>query len=185
MYRRVVAVMFLGMLWSLAGARPSQAQDRLTPLLKAQWESTRDLVTGIVSQVPENLYDFKPTPEVRTFREQFTHLVTENYTFMARAAGEAPPVDVSALGQLKGREEILKALKESYDYGAKVWAGMNDQKLAEMVPGRGGQQQARLTAILGNITDNMDHYGNLVVYVRLNGMVPGRTAARQQQQPQR
>ena len=52
-----------------------------------------------------------------------------------------------------------------------------------MIPGRGGQQQLRWAPILVNIIDNMNHYGNLVVYVRLKGMVPPRTAARQQQQP--
>ncbi|MBI2818353.1 MAG: DinB family protein [Acidobacteria bacterium] len=169
----------------LAGGQQSAAQNSLLDAVKAQWESTRGLVTGIVGQVPENLYDFKPTPEVRSFREQFTHLIAENYMFMSQAAGEQPPVDSSTINQLKSRDEIVKALAESYEYGAKVWAGMNDKKAMEMIPGRGGQQQMRLAAILSNIVDNNDHYGNLVVYVRLNGMVPGRTAARQQQQQQR
>src|SRR6266511_3424565 len=101
---------------------------------------------------------------------------------MAQAAGETAPMETSAIDALKGRDEIIKALKESYDYGAKVWAGMTDQKAMEMIPGRGGQQQARWAPILTNIVDNMDHYGNLVVYVRLNGMVPARTAGPQQRQ---
>jgi len=176
----VVGVLLAGAM--LATVQPSAAQNSFLEPLRAQWESTRNLVTGIVGQVPENLYDFKPTPEVRSFREQFVHLVAENYMFMGQAAGEAPPVDRSTIDQLKGRDEIVKALAESYEYGAKIWAGMDEKKAVEMVPGRGGQQQMRLAAILLNIVDNMDHYGNLVVYVRLNGMVPGRTAARQQQQ---
>ena len=176
----VVFVLLAGAM--LVRAQQSAAQSSLLEPVKAQWESTRNLVTGIVGQVPENLYDFKPTPEVRSFREQFTHLIAENYMFMSQAAGEQPPVDSNIINQLKSRDEIVKALAESYEYGAKVWAGMNDKKAMEMVPGRGGQQQMRLAAILSNIVDNNDHYGNLVVYVRLNGMVPGRTAARQQQQ---
>jgi hypothetical protein len=91
-------------------------------------------------------------------------------------------MEKSAIEALKGRDDILKALKESYDYGAKVWAGMTDQKAMEMIPGRGGQQQLRWAPILVQIIDNTNHYGNLVVYVRLKGMVPARTAARQQQQ---
>jgi uncharacterized damage-inducible protein DinB len=88
-------------------------------------------------------------------------------------------MEMSAIDTLKGRDEIMKALKESYDYGAKVWTSMTDQKAMEMIAGRGGQQQARWAPILANIIDNIDHYGNLVVYVRLNGMVPGRTAGQQ------
>jgi DinB superfamily len=59
--------------------------------LKTQWDNTRTLVEGIVAQVPEDMYDFQPTPEVRSFREQFTHLIDENFRFLAQAAGETHP----------------------------------------------------------------------------------------------
>ena len=178
-------VSFAFVLAAMVGARPSMAQSAPAPgflaPLKAQWESTRDLVKGIVEQVPEDKYDFKPTPEVRSFRDQFTHLIGENYRFMSAAAGEQSPADMAKINALKGRDEIIKALADSYDYGAKVWAAMDEKKATEMVSGRGGQQM-RWNSILANVVDNMDHYGNLVVYVRLNGMVPGRTAAQQQRQ---
>ena len=167
----------------LAAAPCGSAQTNILAPLKTQWDNTRTLVEGIVAQVPEDMYDFRPTPEVRSFREQFTHLIDENFRFMAQAAGETPPMEKSAIEQLKGRDEILRALKESYDYGANVWMGMTDQKAMEMIPGRDGQQQLRWAPILVQIIDNMNHYGNLVVYVRLKGMVPARTAERQQQQP--
>jgi uncharacterized damage-inducible protein DinB len=167
----------------LAAAQSGTAQTSFLAPLKTQWDNTRALVEGLVAQVPEDMYDFRPTPEVRSFREQFTHLIDENYRFMAQAAGETPPMEKSTIEQLKGRDEILKALKDSYDYGAKVWTGMTDEKALEMIPGRGGQQQQRWAPILVQIVDNMNHYGNLVVYVRLKGMVPPRTAERQQRQP--
>ena len=163
------------------GQQAGTAPGFLAPL-KAQWDSTRNLVTGIVSQVPEDKYDYRPTPETRSFREQFTHLIGENYRYMAGAAGEQPPVDVSKFDSLKTKDEIVKALGESYDYGAKVWSTMDEKKATEMVAGRGGSQQMRWASILGNVIDNMDHYGNLVTMVRLNGMVPGRTAQQQQRQ---
>ena len=68
---------------------------------------------------------------------------TRVFNFMAQAAGETPPMAKSAIEQLKGRDEILRALKDSYDYGAKVWMGMTDQIAMEMIPGRGGQPQLR------------------------------------------
>ena len=92
---------------------------------------------------------------------------------------------MAKINALKGHDEIIKALADSYDYGAKVWDGMDEKKALEMAPGFGGRQQMRWASIMANIVDNMDHYGNLVVYVRLNGMVPGRTAAGQQRQQQR
>jgi uncharacterized damage-inducible protein DinB len=177
-----VGTLLVSVVW-LAAAQSGSAQTSFLAPLKAQWDNTRTLVEGLVAQVPEDMYDFRPTPEVRSFREQFTHLIDENFRFMAQAAGETPPLEKSAIEKLQGRDEILKALKESYDYGANVWTGMTDQKAMEMIPGRGGQQQQRWAPILVQIVDNMNHYGNLVVYVRLKGMVPPRTAERQQQQP--
>jgi uncharacterized damage-inducible protein DinB len=177
-----VGMLLMGIAW-LAAAPSGIAQTGILAPVKTQWDNTRTLVEGLVAQVPEDLYDFRPTPEVRSFREQFTHLIDENFRFMAQAAGEPPPMEKSAIEQLKGRDEILQALKDSYDYGAKVWAGLTDQKALELIPGRDGQQQQRWTPILVQIIDNMNHYGNLVVYVRLKGMVPARTAERQQRQP--
>jgi uncharacterized damage-inducible protein DinB len=177
-----IGTLLVSVVW-LAATQSVTAQASFLAPLKTQWDNTRALVEGLVAQVPEDLYDFRPTPEVRSFREQFTHLIDENYRFMAQAAGETPPLEKSAIEQLKGRDEILQALKDSYDYGAKVWMDMTEHKAMELIPGRGGQQQQRWAPILVQIIDNMNHYGNLVVYVRLKGMVPARTAARQQQQP--
>ena len=177
-----VGMLLMGIAW-LAAAPSGIAQTSILAPVKTQWDNARTLVEGIVAQVPEDLYDFRPTPEVRSFREQFTHLIDENFRFMAQAAGETPPMEKSAIEQLKGRDDILQALKDSYDYGAKVWMGMTDQTAMEMISGRGGQPQPRWAPILVQIIDNMNHYGNLVVYVRLKGMVPARTAARPQQPP--
>jgi uncharacterized damage-inducible protein DinB len=182
MRRWRVGTLLVGAVW-LAAAQVGAAQHSFLAPVKTQWDNARTLVEGIVAQVPEDMYDFRPTPEVRSFREQFTHLIDENFRFMAQAAGETPPMEKSAIDQLKGRDEILQALKDSYDYGAKVWIGMTDQTAMEMIPGRGGQPQPRWAPILVQIMDNMNHYGNLVVYVRLKGMVPARTAERQQRQP--
>jgi uncharacterized damage-inducible protein DinB len=158
-----------------APAGPTQGP--LLSTLRTQWESTRGLVLAIAEIVPEDKYDYRATPDVRTFREIFIHLAQEGYNFMGPVSGEPAP-NMSALNNLKGRDEILAALKASYDYGEKIIAGLTDEKASEMVAGRGGRQAPRWSGILGQIVDNMDHYGNLVTYVRLNGLVPPRTAAR-------
>jgi uncharacterized damage-inducible protein DinB len=165
---------------TLVGASPALAQTPSFPpasfltSAKATWESTRTLVLGIVEIMPEDKYDFKPTPSVRTFRDNVIHLVAENYLFFGRVAGESLG---NPAQNLKGRDEVLKALRESYDYGSKVWAGLTEEKALEMIEVRGLKVQ-RWSAILGAIQDNMNHYGNLVVYVRLNGLVPPRSAGR-------
>ena len=182
-----LAVLVAGL--GLLGVSPGLAQAPASPAppgfpatsflapVKATWDSTRTLVLGIVEAMPEDKYDFKPTPAVRSFREIAIHLIGENYTFFSRVSGDNLPSN-ARFNTLKSRDEILKALRESYDYGAKVWAGLTEEKALEMVEGRGGQKVQRWSAILGVIQDNTNHYGNLVVYLRLNGLVPPRSAAR-------
>ncbi len=182
-FRRSVLVAVLAVL----GASPVLAQTPaaqpgfpatsfLAPA-KATWDSTRTLVQGIVEAFPEDKYDFKATPAQRSFREIAIHLIGENYVFFSRVSGDKLG-DNARFNNLKSRDEIVKALRESYDYGAKVWAGLTEEKALEMVEGRGGQKVQRWSAILGVIQDNMNHYGNLVVYARLNGVVPPRSATR-------
>ena len=188
-FMRSAVVAMLALLWASpamaqtpGSPAPAAAQPRfpatsfLTPT-KATWETTRALVLGIADAMPEDKYDFKPTPAVRTFREIVIHLIGENYTFFSRVSGDNLASNARFDG-LKSKAEIMKALRESYDYGAGVWAGLTEEKALEMVAGRGGQQVQRWAAILGVIQDNMNHYGNLVVYLRLNGIVPPRSASR-------
>ena len=78
MTRRSIVVLVLLAGTCLAGAQQSAAQTSFLAPLKAQWDATSKLVTGIVGQVPEDKYGFKPTPEVRSFLEQFQHLIGEN-----------------------------------------------------------------------------------------------------------
>jgi uncharacterized damage-inducible protein DinB len=173
--RSVVAatLAILSIVGSVAAQSGFPATSFLTSV-KATWESTRNLVIGIVEVMPEDKYDFKPTPNVRTFRDNVIHLVAENYLFFGRVAGEnlGNPAQ-----NLKSRDELIKALRESYDYSAKVWAGLTEEKALEMIEVKGEKVQ-RWSAILGAIQDNMNHYGNLVVYVRLNDLVPPRSAGR-------
>jgi|SRR5579885_1966583 len=164
-------------------AADTPAKDAIVGPLRMQWKLTKDLIMNMAEAIPEAKYDYKPTPEVRTFREQLTHLVSENMNYMSMVAGDKPP-DRAKLEALQSRDEILKALRESYEYGEKALADLTDEKAAETITLR-GQKVLRWYPALANIADNEDHYGNLVVYVRLNGMVPPKTAARQAQQQQK
>jgi len=188
---RSLVVAALALLWAAPGmaqtpsgpapaagaGRPGFPATSFLAPTKTTWESTRALVLGLADIIPEDKYDFRPTPAVRTFREILIHLIGENYTFFSRVSGDNLGSN-TRFDALRSRAEIMKALQESYDYGARVWEGLTEEKALEMVAGRGGQQVQRWAAILGVIHDNMNHYGNLVVYVRLNGMVPPRSAPR-------
>jgi uncharacterized damage-inducible protein DinB len=165
-----------------SGAPERATKDVIVGPLRTQWEQTEDLVIGIAAIIPESLYDFRPTPEVRSFRELLTHIASENALYMPIVAGEPGP-DRAKIEALQSRDEILKALQESYDFGTKTLARMTDETATDLIDMR-GQKALRWYAALFNIWDNMDHYGNLVVYVRLNKLTPPRPPAGRQRQRQ-
>ena len=165
-------VVGLGIAFGSLSSSLRAADNAIVGPLKTQWENVRTLVVKVAEVVPEDKYDWKPTPEVRSFREQFVHIVGENHMFMGFIAGEKS----AAPQNLKSKEEIVKALNESYDYGAKVLGGLTDEKAMESVPAFRGAQQPRWSIGMANLMDNMDHYGNLVVYMRTNGITPPRSA---------
>ncbi len=184
--RAALLLLGLGVLTATAsvqsgpGARATE--DVIVGPLRTQWQMTADLVTNIAEIIPESLYDYRPTPEVRSFREQLTHIVSENALYMSMAAG-VPAPDRDEIEAMQDRDEILQALRDSYDFGNQTLANMTDETATEYIEMR-GQQVLRWYAVLYNIWDNMDHYGNIVVYVRMNGLTPPRPPARRQQRRQ-
>ena len=174
MMHRWVASLFI-LLTGVASAQA--ADDNIVGPLRAQWAMTSDLVVKLAETFPEGKYDFKATPEIRTVRDVLNHMVFENQTFIALAAGDSPP-DKAKIEAMKSKAEIMKALADSYAYGARTLAAMTDAKAVEKITFR-GQPAVRWYPVLFNIQDSMNHYGNLVILARLNGIVPPRTAAAQ------
>jgi uncharacterized damage-inducible protein DinB len=120
--------------------------------------------------VSEADYAFKPTPEVRSFGQLIGHVADSNYGICATAAGEKPPVgDVEKTKTAKA--DLQKALADSFAYCDKIWASMAGPKGMEMVKFFGGEQP-RLAVLAFNTSHDFEHYGNIVTYMRLKGMVP-------------
>jgi uncharacterized damage-inducible protein DinB len=148
--------------------------------LRTQWQGVRDRVINICEIVPEDKLDYKATPDVRSFREIMIHIAGEGYTILrplGSVPGVTPPTNAE-LNALKSKAELMKALRDSYDWQGKLIDSLTEASATEMVAGRGGAMTPRWNAIVSLLVDNQDHYGNLVTYVRLNGMVPPATAAR-------
>jgi hypothetical protein len=120
--------------------------------------------------LPEALYSYKPTPDVRTFGELFGHIAGSQKMYCAMALGDKVPGEGDVEKAAKTKAALVAALKESNTYCEKAYT-LQDDKLKAPVDVF-GETHPRLYALLANAAHNGEHYGNIVTYMRLNKLVP-------------
>ena len=154
-------------------AAPAQAQDTDNPLTAAlgrQFTGVARNVVATAEAVPEALYAYRPAEGVRSMGEMIGHITDYFYQTCAGAAGEEMP-DARNFEQLATKAEHVAAITAARDYCAQVWAGATDAWLLEVTDTMMGRQP-RVGLLAFNNSHTNEHYGNLVTYMRLNGIVP-------------
>ena len=135
------------------------------------WARTAQQITTIADAMPADKWDFKATPAQRSYGEQVMHIVQTDVRFMGALGGKTPAPTINA--QAKTKADVMAALKQSFDYGAQVLKEFNEQQLLERVPGMFmGPTASRLRLIYFDLGHSQDIYGQMAVYLRLNGVVP-------------
>jgi uncharacterized damage-inducible protein DinB len=163
----------LGVVAGLVAACSLQAQDNLlSKEVRGAYQSVRDNIVRSAEKMPEENYSFKPTPRVRTFGQILGHLAEEQYFFCAPVKGEQKAVDVEKTKTSKA--DLTAALKEAFAYCDSVYDSMTDT-VALQVLKRGESERTKLRMLWGNVAHNSEHYGNLVTYLRIKGLVPPST----------
>jgi uncharacterized damage-inducible protein DinB len=127
-------------------------------------------IMGSVDKIPEDLWSYQPTKDVRTVAQLFAHVADAQYEFCGVAA-EGKSVAKDFEKTLKTKAEITSALKEAFGYCETAYGQLNDKSAADMVSFF-GMKITKLGAMDFNTAHNMEHYGNLVTYMRLKGIVP-------------
>ena len=135
---------------------------------KAAYNGNKTNLIKAAEKMPEEAYSFKPTPEMQSFGERIAHIANQIGTCSA-LTGERKPSQ--ATGKT-AKADLVAALKASFDACDAAWESMNDKSAMEMVAGRGGQQRAKLSVLIGNTTHNTEMYGYISVYMRLKAVVP-------------
>ena len=143
------------------------AQENIAKSLRANWQSTKKQVMELAEAMPEDKFSFRATPEQRTFGEQLVHLTEANVNLMNMIAG----TKAAKAEHPTARAAILKALAESFDFGDATLAKLTDAAAVEAIK-VGPNETTRLRLAVGAMTNCSNHYGQLVVYLRLNGIVP-------------
>jgi uncharacterized damage-inducible protein DinB len=155
----------------------AQAQNPLMGAVKAQHDAIKGNLLKTAEMVPENLYAFKPTPEVRSIGQLIGHVADASMGICSQASGEKP-APLNAEKGMTSKAQLQKALADAMAFCDKVIADMNDAKAMETVKFFAGGMSPRAMVLSFNISHNNEHYGNLVTYMRINKIVPPSSAGK-------
>ena len=155
---------------ALLCAATMSAQNPLTTETKAMHDGIKNNVIRAAEKMPEENYGFQPTPEVRTFARLVGHIADAQYLFCAPVKGEKkgpPGIEKSKTS----KADLVAALKEAFDYCESAYASMDDDKVKEAIKFF-GRERPKLVVLNFNVAHNNEHYGNMVTYMRIKGIVP-------------
>jgi uncharacterized damage-inducible protein DinB len=144
---------------------------------KTMYSTIRRNLAEAAASMPAEEYAFKPTADVRSFAALVGHVANANQFFCSQAKGEAPPSRVN-YETATSKDVLVKALNDALDYCDGVYTSTTDANFNQLVKVAGpqGKEAARGALLMFNTTHDNEHYGNIVVYMRLKGRVPPSTA---------
>lgn len=179
--RRVIGVCLLvGCLAVALAASPVSAQTPPPTIVKelvATWQRAATDIIDVAEAMPEDKYGFKPTPDMSTFRDQLVHVTGIAQRFIDSAKGVK--TDPGHAHKDMSKAEVIGQLKQTLQAGQEALGSLADAQLLEQVKFPFGDRMVtRFTYWLGPIYQFRNHHGQLVVYLRLNGIVPPTTARR-------
>jgi uncharacterized damage-inducible protein DinB len=153
-----------------AASAPTGSATVLGDLLK-DWERQKETMMKIADAMPEDKFGYKSTPPQRSYGEQVMHIATVNVDILKWLGGQAPAPSFTA-ESAKTKADMLTAMADSYDYGSTLLKEQTDATIVQTIDGRflGPSTRARLFWFL--LGHSMDIYGQMAVYLRLNGVVP-------------
>ena len=139
-----------------------------------QWNDIGRKLIAMAEDFPEDKYDFKPTPAQRTFAEQLLHAAGVNYFFTNVVLGEKlPSTENPPRDQYKTKADVVAYVKKSFADGAAAIQKRGDKGMSALVVNPYGNQQARIGDLAYSFIEHSgEHYGQLVVYYRVSGLVP-------------
>jgi DinB family protein len=136
---------------------------------------------GVAEAMPEDKYGYIPTAgkfdDARSFGEQVKHVACAQFAMFNEFEGKKPPDDCERGGHdpAKTKAELIKYLKDSFDYSNRVIATLAAENAVDRVEGRYAAPNTKLGISVASVWHMTDHYGQLVEYLRMNGIVPPMT----------
>jgi uncharacterized damage-inducible protein DinB len=182
MIRAVVLTSAIAVIASPLSAQTTDGEyyDAFSPsmasVVKSMYGTIRRDLVEAAQQMPEDEYAFKPTPEVRSFGELVSHVAAANLLFSSQAKGDSPKFP-AAMQAMTKKSDLVKLLNDALTYCDESYGATTDQNFGTVmkVIGSKPSEATRGAILFFNTTHNNEHYGNMVVYMRLKGHIPPST----------
>ena len=163
------------------GAGYDALTSSLAGVAKTMHATIRRNLAEAAEAMPADEYSFRPTPDVRTFAQLMGHVINANWFFCSQAKQDKLAMTTNH-EQLTDKAALVKALNDSLAYCDQVYSATTDATFTQPVqvqsgPGTSPANTVRGAILMFNTTHNNEHYGNIVVYMRLKGHVPPSTAS--------
>src|SRR5258708_17753243 len=141
----------------------------LTADVKTDYKTVRDSFIRAAEKMPEGDYAFKPTPDVRSFGQQIAHVADDQYNLCAPARNETRKNAYTQIeNTLSKKADLVTAMKKAFAYCDSAYDALTDASGAESV----ANGRTRFAMLNWNLWHTWEHYGNVVVYLRMKGLVP-------------
>ena len=179
MMKPTIAILLGSTLFAAAGARAAEPPT-IAKVYDSQLTALESEFVPLADAMPDGKYDFAPSggefKGVRTFAQQVKHVAAVIYMVAAAAQQEKPPVELggeSGPDSITGKERIMTFLKGSFAYAHKAMGTLTEKNQLDMVKSPfGSGEMTRASAASIAVWHSFDHYGQMVVYARMNGIVP-------------
>ena len=177
----VTAAVVLLMAFAMGGALWAQS-DPLSADVKRDYKNVRDFFIRAAEKMPEADYGFKPAPDVRSFGQQVAHVADDQYNLCAPAKGETRKAAYTEIEDTVSKKvDLVAALKEAFAYCDGAYDALTDASGAEIVK-FGKMGRTKFAMLNWNLWHTWEHYGNVVVYLRMKGLVPPSSERKQMTQ---
>ncbi|MDH3207040.1 MAG: DinB family protein [Gemmatimonadota bacterium] len=149
----------------------ASAQEPLVQSLRGLFDVTKGVVMATAQDLDATMYAYRPSDEVRSAGQILAHIADGQFIFCSAAAGEANPHPESVEQTTTAKAAIIQALQQGFAYCERVFDRTTDRGAARVVQFFNGPNTTG-GVLAFNSAHNYEHYGNLVTYMRINGIVP-------------
>ena len=165
------------MLVTTAQAGPASSAASSVASVRGAHDVVKGYLSKAADQLSEELYAFKPTPQVRSMGELFGHIADANFAICGMASGQKASMSGIEKSK-KTKAELTAALAESFKFCDAAYASLTDANANETVKFFVPGTHTRLGVLAFNNAHQFEHYGNVVTYMRMKGLVPPSSAGK-------